>query len=222
MISSYWDLYVAYINYCVRYNSEHGFDPHHYEMEWNHYLPQCVFGDQPLGQWLLVRQHAIASALQTLAFQRSCLCGWHKKHLPKQLADLAWEIYVEDKRQRMAPIAKRLNSLANNPAVNAIRSEVCRARNLTKSQEEILKIAAKVAEKNRGKKHPSLAGENNPAKREEVKAKIREARMRQANVNSEGLKRRYMCTVTGFISNAAGLKKYQLRRGIDTSNRVEL
>ena len=222
MIESYWDLYVAYIDYCVRYNFENDIDPHHYEMEWNHFLPQCIFEDQPIGQYLLLKQHAIASALQTLAFQQNCLCGWHKKYLSKQLVDLAWGIYVEDKRQRMIPQAKRLNALANNPATNAVRSEACRRRNLAKTREEVLEIAAKVAEKNRGKKHPSMVGENNPAKREEVRAKISEARMAQTNANTEGLKRRYMCTVTGFISNAAGLKKYQLRRGIDTSSRVEL
>ena len=88
MINSYWDLYVAYIDCCAKYNWQHNIDPHHYEMEWNHFLPKAVFGDWPMGQYLLLRQHAIASALQTLAFGTLCHCGWHKKYMPKKLWDL--------------------------------------------------------------------------------------------------------------------------------------
>jgi hypothetical protein len=62
-------------------------------MEWNHWLPKACFPDLPVGQWLTLKQHAIASALQTLAFKKNCLCGWHKKHLPKSLLDLVWHYY---------------------------------------------------------------------------------------------------------------------------------
>jgi len=95
MIDSYWDLYVAYIAKCVKENKEQDIDPHHYEMEWNHFLPQCIFGDQPLGQYLSLKQHAIATALQTLAFEHKCLCGWHKKYLPLPLINLVGEFYVK-------------------------------------------------------------------------------------------------------------------------------
>ena len=93
MINSYWDLYVAYIDKCVRDNRENDIDPHHYRMEWNHFLPRCLFGDQPVGQWLLLEQHAIASALQTLAFSRVCVCPWHVKHLPVKLWEVCKPIY---------------------------------------------------------------------------------------------------------------------------------
>jgi len=33
---------------------------------------------------------------------------------------------------------------------------------------------------------------------------------------------RYMCTVTGHVSNAGGLSRYQIKRGIDTTLRVKL
>jgi len=93
MVESYWDLYVAYIDKCVRDNWANDIDPAHYEMEWNHFLPQCIFGDQPVGQWLLLEQHAIASALQTLAFQSVCVCPWHVKYLPAKLWELCKTIY---------------------------------------------------------------------------------------------------------------------------------
>jgi hypothetical protein len=74
-------------------------DPHHYRMEWNHFLPQCIFGDQPIGHYLLLRQHAIATALQTLAFKKKCLCGWHQNYLPDTLRQLTHIYYVEAGRK---------------------------------------------------------------------------------------------------------------------------
>jgi hypothetical protein len=93
MIESYWDLYVAYIDKCVRDNWANDIDPAHYEMEWNHFLPQCIFEDQPIGHWLTKRQHAIASALQTLVFRQNCMCGWHKKYLSAALLRDAWPYF---------------------------------------------------------------------------------------------------------------------------------
>ena len=95
MIDSYWDLYVAYIAKCVRDNRINDIDPHHYEMEWNHFLPKSIFGDWPIGHYLTLRQHAIASALQTLAFKKNCMFGWHKHYLPESLCLLAWASYPE-------------------------------------------------------------------------------------------------------------------------------
>jgi hypothetical protein len=93
IMDSYWDLYVAYVHHCVEYNKRHDIDPHHHEMEWNHFLPRSIFDDQPIGHYLLLKQHAIASALQTLAFKRNCMCGWHKKHLPEALLSAAWPYF---------------------------------------------------------------------------------------------------------------------------------
>ena len=93
-MDSYWDLYVAYVHKCVVDNWANDIDPAHYEMEWNHFLPQCIFGDQPIGHWLTKRQHAIASALQTLAFNRNCMFGWHKKYLPPCLCQEVWTYYI--------------------------------------------------------------------------------------------------------------------------------
>jgi len=99
-MNSYWDLYVAYVHHCVEYNKKHDIDPHHYRMEWNHFLPKSVFGDQPLGQYLLLKQHAIASALQTLSFKKRCMFGWHKKYLPDPLLKLAWPYYCEASKKQ--------------------------------------------------------------------------------------------------------------------------
>ena len=85
---TYFDLYYAYLHYCEQENFLNLRDPHHDFMEWNHTLPQTIFGDLPIGQWLTKEQHAVASALQTLAFQRKCVCGFHKELMPSIL----WEL----------------------------------------------------------------------------------------------------------------------------------
>jgi hypothetical protein len=99
-MDSYWDLYVAYIDKCVRDNWINDIDPHHYEMEWNHFLPKSIFGDWPIGQWLTLKQHAIASALQTLALNKNCMCGWHKKYLPNSLVRTAWPFLAKESAKR--------------------------------------------------------------------------------------------------------------------------
>ena len=83
------ETYYIYLRWCRDYNERNLIDPTSDKMEWNHTLPQCLFKGHGPGQWLTLRQHAIATALQTLAFNRLCLCGWHKQHLPEWLWDLA-------------------------------------------------------------------------------------------------------------------------------------
>jgi hypothetical protein len=95
----YWELYLAYIRHCEEFNKRNDIDPHHYEMEWNHFLPRCIFGNQPIGQWLTLRQHAIASALQTLAWKKRCHCGMHKEHMPGVLWELCFPYYSDSARK---------------------------------------------------------------------------------------------------------------------------
>jgi hypothetical protein len=98
-MDSYWDLYVAYVHHCVECNKKYGIDPHHYEMEWNHFLPKAVFGDWPIGHWLTLKQHSIATALQTLALNKCVLCAWHLKHLPDPLLEEVRPIYSKHKSE---------------------------------------------------------------------------------------------------------------------------
>jgi hypothetical protein len=97
---TYWELYVAYINRCVEDNYKNDIDPAHYEMEWNHFWPKCIFGDWPVGQWLTIKQHAIASALQTLVFKENCMYGGHKDYIPAALLELSWPYFCEAVRAR--------------------------------------------------------------------------------------------------------------------------
>jgi hypothetical protein len=83
------ETYYTYLRWCRDYNEKNLIDPTSDEMEWHHTLPKCIFGDIRIGLWLTLRQHAIATALQTLAFSYPCLCGWHKQYIPEWLWDLA-------------------------------------------------------------------------------------------------------------------------------------
>lgn len=82
---SWLDLYYAYLSQCKQYNLNHLLDPTNTEMEWNHTLPQCLFGDLPPGQYLTKQQHAIASVLQTFAFGHPCITGRMKKYMPESM-----------------------------------------------------------------------------------------------------------------------------------------
>jgi hypothetical protein len=123
MSTYYWDLYVLYIKNCERENYINDLDPHHYEMEWNHFWPQCVFGEWPVGQWLTSRQHAIASALQTLVFKENCMYGGQKNYLPPALLELAWPYFCQARRRvAVEVIHKKKNE--NGKSVHAVKAGI--------------------------------------------------------------------------------------------------
>ena len=111
MIDTHWDLYIAYIAKCVRENDANGLDPEHYYMEWNHWLPQCLFKGHGPGQWLTLQQHAIASALQTLGLKEKCMTGMMKEYLPEKLLELAWPYYCLAQSERMKLRTGELNPM---------------------------------------------------------------------------------------------------------------
>ena len=153
----YWELYLAYIRHCEEFNKRNDIDPHHYEMEWNHLLPQCIFGEQPFGQWLTLKQHAIASALQTIAFRYRCMFGTHIKHLPDQLWELARPFYNEGSRLGARKTVEQKLGIfdpKNKEAVEATnirnwtneqRQEYGRKSSITKGPEVCSKIASLAA-----------------------------------------------------------------------------
>jgi hypothetical protein len=93
------ETYYTYLRWCQDYNERNLIDPTSEEMEWHHTLPQCIFGDIRIGLWLTIKQHAIATALQSLAFGHNCLFGGHLTYLPQWLLDLCWDMFVDAKRQ---------------------------------------------------------------------------------------------------------------------------
>jgi hypothetical protein len=101
------ETYYAYLRWCQDYNERNLIDPTSEKMEWHHTLPQCIFGDIRIGLWLTLKQHAIATALQTLAFNYNCLCGWHISLLPSELYTVVKPYYSERRREVAYETLKR-------------------------------------------------------------------------------------------------------------------
>jgi hypothetical protein len=245
MIDSYWDLYVAYVDKCVHDNRVNDIDPHHYEMEWNHFFPKCVFGERPLGHWLTKKQHAIVSALQTLSLERNCMCRWHKKHLPKFLVDLAWPYYKrmcsENGKANIAKMPKE--TLSDNGKTTGLD-------NLDKISRETLVGNGKATGPANGKASMSRMpketlsanGKTNVAvmnghintlenrrKQGQATGASNIAKMPKETLSDNGkangkanASQRWQCLLTGHISNPGGLTSYQKARGIDTSLRKKV
>jgi len=198
-MDSYWDLYVTYINHCVRYNFENDIDPHHYRMEWNHTLPRCIFGEQPVGQYLLLSQHAIASALQTLSFEENCLCGWHLKYLPSLLKDLCWTYYIRFQTKngkKSGAITKEKQRGIHSPGVRT--SETCSRGGKAGGKKQY--------ESGIGMFSPGYITNDMRSNAGKIGSSV---------TNSQ----KWRCKVTGYVSTGAGLSQYQKKRNIDTSFR---
>jgi hypothetical protein len=207
MINSYWDLYVTYVNKCVQNNRVNSIDPHHYEMEWNHFLPQCIFGDQPVGHYLLLRQHSIASALQTLAFKRNCLCGWHIQNLPENLWNLCQPYYSSHTKKSGSKGGKAHSS------PNGGYSTVANKRGLfdPANREAVLK-----SQRIQGNSvRDSMKGIHDP---------LNEKVCRQGNKKGgkTSTSQVWMSTADGYTSNAACVARHNRFIGEDPDARVRI
>lgn len=203
-MDSYWDLYVAYVHHCVEYNKKHDIDPHHYQMEWNHFLPKSIFGDWPIGHYLLLKQHAIASALQTLAFKRNCMFGWHKRHLPEPLLTLSWVHYGK--------ISQEIGE-ERGRKINAEKDELGRSVNAVKGSIVLHEIIH--AEKDeRGKSVRGVkAGELLHSEKDELGRSM---------VAMRTNKQVWESTVDGFRSHSGGVALHNKSNGWDPSARIRI
>jgi len=112
----WFEVYYAYLDWCERDNWANMRDPNHDYMEWNHTLPRCIFKGHGPGQWLTMEQHAVASALQTLAWKKQCICGFHKKLVPTELWNLCLPFYVENSINTLSRLSEeQLHRGRSNP-----------------------------------------------------------------------------------------------------------
>lgn len=203
-MDSYWDLYVAYVHHCVENNKKNDIDPHHYQMEWNHFLPKSIFGDWPIGQWLTLKQHAIASALQTLALKRNCMFGWHKRYLPEPLLTLSWVYYGKISQEEGEKRGEK---------INAEKDELGRSVNAVKGSIVLHKIIH--AEKDeRGKSLRGIkAGELLHSEKDEQGRSMVAMRVN---------KQVWESTVDGFRSHSGGVALHNKSNGWDPKARIRI
>jgi len=223
------ETYYAYLRWCRDFNERNLIDPAHDQMEWNHTLPQCIFKGHGPGQWLTLRQHAIASALQTLVFQKNCMCGWHKTHMPDKLwemcrpfyskmcADNAPEFTHEQRLKGIETMRQNQTGFFNEDFKNDSGKK---RRGGTvggvATYENGVGIWAmsdndRYEARSTGGQKGGLSGKN-------ADAEYLSERGRKGGAS----RRRAVCLVTGTESDTSGLTRFQRARGIDTSLRVML
>lgn len=183
------ETYYAYLRWCRDYNERNLIDPTSDKMEWHHTLPQCIFGDIRIGLWLTLKQHAIATALQTLAFKRNCLCPWHIDYLPSILWESCRPYFSRSCRENTSPEQRSKNALLM----------------LERRDRKYLKDNGR----NAGIIANSKWRSDNPE--EYLDNRRRGAATQHAQ--------KWMCTITGHISTPGPLSRYQKARGIDPANR---
>ena len=226
-------LYTTYLNRCALANAENLRDPHHDYMEWNHTLPQCLFGDLDWGQWLTLPQHAIASALQTLAFGHCCLHGKHLGFLPVWLWELTKPYYDAlsiENLQKITPEQFQRgqeNRMSTVSSPNYSRAKVMQDNG---TYEIMVELGERQVQQQKGihdlLRRPDYAklggetqGRNNVINKTGMFKRTSEELSEASKRNRS---RRFRCLVTGRESNDTGLTKIQNRLGIDTSLRVQI
>jgi hypothetical protein len=80
---------------------------------------------------------------------------------------------------------------------------------------------AKLTPQQRSERARKANASRTPEERREIARKSMTPEQR-SEIGRKGSNQKWQCTVTGFITNAGNLSKYQRARGIDTSNRVRL
>jgi hypothetical protein len=167
----YFDLYYLYLSKCEKSNWINLRDPNHDDMEWNHTLPQCIFKGHGPGQWLTMEQHAIASALQTLAFGHNCMCGMHKKHMPDWLWNLCVPYYSESIRKfQVTQAAKGEHPWQQEEHIKSTKE---RLKKLFESEQFRKEQSARISKRNsklaKEGNHPMQKKENRVAASERAK-----------------------------------------------------
>jgi len=224
------ETYYAYLRWCRDFNERNLIDPTSDKMEWNHTLPKHFFGDTSIGDWLTLKQHSIATALQSLAWNRNLLCYWHVQYLPGWLWEICRPLYSEwcadhatgftpEQRAKGLETQKQNQLGFYNPDFHVFEDKSAAGQvGGSVTYEKGVGLFSMDAEekfeaRSAGGKVGGKSGLNSDP--DYVRERGKKAGSKVANTRAR-------CTKTGFESNISGLTRYQVRRGIDPSNRVIL
>lgn len=226
-------VYLSFLSRCRDENLSNLRDPNHDYMEWNHTLPQCLFGDREWGQWLTLPQHAVASALQTLAFGRCCLHGKHLRFLSPQLSELIKPYYGAlclENLNKMTPEQFEKGQKRKKKTLSSPDYDWEAVRKANGTYDVMVESGKKRAAEETGIHDPlhrleyakmggQAQGRNNVLNKTGMFKRTPEE-LSEASKRSRA--RRFRCLVTGKESNDTGLTKIQRRLGIDTSLRIQI
>lgn len=230
------------------YYAENYYEPGNPEDgEWQecHYpVPRCKGGTLTI--LLLKEHHAIQGTLQSEEYQYPCIYGWEKKFLPENYVDL-WKKWMKVKMKRAQdtyndlPLEVKQERGRRLSATQSREDKVkggiaCQAKRTPEEKTELAKHMLDLTPEEKQKaraKATQTTLRNNPdhfkdmgkkardAEPYEVKAARAKMIPKEANDRGRALtnSRKYRCTVTGQVSTAGPLTRYQKARGIDPSNR---
>jgi len=167
-----------------------------------HYpVPVCENGTETVKLWS--RDHAVHGVLQSEDLDRPCIHGY-RAHSDRTLTETHYPEYLElydkwyrEHKSRAGRIGGTRVSREDKSRGGRNGSREAKAKG-GRNQPREVKVAA-------GRK----GGANTPSE------------VRKAN-GVKATSQKWQCTVTGFTTNAASLSRYQMKRGIDTGNRVRV
>ena len=222
-----------YVEGCQQWYKEANLQPGNPEDgEWQecHYpVPKCLKGTEIV--LMLKEHHAVQGVLQSEEYQHPCIWGWEGKYLQgeylelfikwrSELGRLGASMQSSDSKRKgwegmmktMTP-DKRAASIRKQAKTKSEWSE-------EKKNEVIQKVTRKLLEANPDH-FSDMAKKAREVESQEVRSARGHAIPSEAKARGRAVTNsiKYRCTVTGHVSTAGPLTRYQQARGIDPVNR---
>jgi general stress protein YciG len=190
-----------WVNQClIKYRYEPIPDEEHWEDA--HYpIPSCEGGTETIKLWS--RDHAVHGVLQSESLGRPCLHGFRVK-TDRELISKFHPEYLPLYEKWYLEHKSRAGKVGGSRVPREAKSRGGRNQPMEVKKANFAKLTPEQRSE-AGRK----GGSNTPPE-------IRR------NSGLTATSQRWQCTVTGFITNAASLSRYQMKRGIDTSNRIRI
>ena len=160
--------------------------------------------------YLIRRDHAIHGVIQSEVLQYPCIWGWERPHLPEEYLDL-----YDKWKKRLCVIggtAGGNKSSQEGKGIHSVEyksSDECKEKNLRAGN----------ANTPKQKEGRAKGGKKSKSEGKGIFAQTKEDKKNLAVLTN---KQKWMCTITGYITNPGLLTRYQKAKGIDKSNRVRI
>jgi hypothetical protein len=241
-----------YVEGCQQWYREADLQPGNPEdgvWEQCHYpVPKCLGGTETV--LLLKEHHAVQGVLQSEEFGHPCIYGWEKRYLDDEIA-LIWKKWMrakaqpsldvwaslpyEEKQKRGRSAQSQMTKEQLRRGWEAMRNKMtpeqrsAQARYMLDIPPEKKKEAVEKATKTNLERNPNhfreMAKKARASESYETKRKRMEA-CHKPEVHAKALaktnSRKFKCRVTGKVSTAGPLTRYQNARGIDPSLRDQI
>jgi hypothetical protein len=184
----------------VKYRLEQLPEEEHWE-EAHYPIPKCDGGTRVIRLWS--RDHSVHGVVQSEELQRPCIHGY-RVHWDRNLLSLYYPEWLGLYEKWYKEHKSRAGKIGGTRVPKEAKS---------RGGKNCPKEAKSRGGKNQPRDVKSEAGKKGGSR---TPPEVRSASGRKATAQ------RWQCTITGFVTNAASLSRYQMKRGIDTSNRIRL